>query len=681
MRIDQLPVAAGVVNANTLPVNVAGSSQQVSIGELTNSIRDNVYGAPLTAATAADMTDTTKVYVYVGSETGYTNGNWYYYDGSAWVSGGAYNSTAVQTDTTLMLAGVPADAKATGDALRNLAAIPDAVLSALPTDTETGSVVDIAGTIELPLIDFAVYGKSTQVGTPSPTNPALIYNVGAFTPKNMLPGLASETTVDNVKYTPQADGTVKAVGTSNGTHPLYLMKNVAWNEGNYILSGGSELSSTGVRVTAAVHDGSRGTIYYETTSSTPATVIVYAGEQLDVYIRTAGGNVAINATIYPMLRYASVTDDTFEPYDSSHPVGVPVGTQLSVVTTGENMIPTNAELWESWASVVDYALDPETATVTVTAREVGDWPQAIAYIPCARAFRGRRVTLHVDSVEQSNSNHIWRIYLLSYNGSSESTVLGLPYSGSAPGSTTATVPSDCTRLRILFRIDQNRTHQVGDWARFGGVSIILADQYDGEVHPFQPVTTTTLPTPNGLPGIAVSSGGNYTDENDQQWVCDTIDLAAGTYTRRCGMIDLGDLSWSYNSTATVFWANVAGGKRPSGLICTVYPQSTVSRVEDMPDKTIWNYGYAYSPTNVVVKDSDYNNATVFKTAVSGALLLYVLATPVTTPLTSEQISALESIYGYAGFTRFVNDFDADMSAKMYIDVPTYVANLLNASST
>ena len=34
----------------------------------------------------------------------------------------------------------------------------------------------------------------------------------------------------------------------------------------------------------------------------------------------------------------------------------------------------------------------------------------------------------------------------------------------------------------------------------------------------------TLPTPNGLPGIPVTSGGNYTDQNGQQWVCDEVDL-------------------------------------------------------------------------------------------------------------------------------------------------------------
>lgn len=34
----------------------------------------------------------------------------------------------------------------------------------------------------------------------------------------------------------------------------------------------------------------------------------------------------------------------------------------------------------------------------------------------------------------------------------------------------------------------------------------------------------TLPTPNGLPGIPVTSGGNYTDQSSQQWVCDEVDL-------------------------------------------------------------------------------------------------------------------------------------------------------------
>ncbi len=77
-------------------------------------------GAPATAATVAAMTDTSKIYVYTGSESGYTKGNWYYNNGSSWVSGGVYNSAAVETDTSLSVSGAPADAKVAGDAINNI---------------------------------------------------------------------------------------------------------------------------------------------------------------------------------------------------------------------------------------------------------------------------------------------------------------------------------------------------------------------------------------------------------------------------------------------------------------------------------------------------------------------------------------------------------------------------------
>ena len=42
----------------------------------------------------------------------------------------------------------------------------------------------------------------------------------------------------------------------------------------------------------------------------------------------------------------------------------------------------------------------------------------------------------------------------------------------------------------------------------------------------------TLSTPNGLPGIKVDTGGNYTDSTGQQWITDEIDLARGKYIQR-----------------------------------------------------------------------------------------------------------------------------------------------------
>ena len=82
--------------------------------------RTDAYGSPLTAPTKAQMTDHTRVYVYTGSEPNMVAGNWYLWNGSAWVSGGVYNAVAVQTDTTLSVAGKAADGKAAGDAVASL---------------------------------------------------------------------------------------------------------------------------------------------------------------------------------------------------------------------------------------------------------------------------------------------------------------------------------------------------------------------------------------------------------------------------------------------------------------------------------------------------------------------------------------------------------------------------------
>ena len=93
--------------------------------------RKAAVGSPLRAATASAMTDVTKIYVYTGSESGYTSGHWYYYDGSSWADGGVYNSTAFVTDKTLTGDGEAADAMVTGNEIGDLKSALNDVESAV----------------------------------------------------------------------------------------------------------------------------------------------------------------------------------------------------------------------------------------------------------------------------------------------------------------------------------------------------------------------------------------------------------------------------------------------------------------------------------------------------------------------------------------------------------------------
>lgn len=96
-------------------------------------------GGPYVASTVSQMTDHSKVYVYTGSQTGYTAGHWYYWNGSAWTDGGVYQAAAVETDKTLTVADMAADAKATGDAVAELK--NDIAVSASRDKTMTGSLL------------------------------------------------------------------------------------------------------------------------------------------------------------------------------------------------------------------------------------------------------------------------------------------------------------------------------------------------------------------------------------------------------------------------------------------------------------------------------------------------------------------------------------------------------------
>lgn len=114
------------------------NSNSHSIAELQTRISQIANGSPTPVSTVAEMTDESAVYLYTGSETGYTAGDWYYYDGTEWTSGGTYGGAV--TDSTLSISGAAADAKAVGDALADKADADDVTI----TSAEAAALLNIA---------------------------------------------------------------------------------------------------------------------------------------------------------------------------------------------------------------------------------------------------------------------------------------------------------------------------------------------------------------------------------------------------------------------------------------------------------------------------------------------------------------------------------------------------------
>lgn len=93
----------------------------------------------------------------------------------------------------------------------------------------------------------------------------------------------------------------------------------------------------------------------------------------------------------------------------------------------------------------------------------------------------------------------------------------------------------------------------------------------------------TLPTPNGLPGIPVTSGGNYTDPQGQQWVCDEVDFGKSVKVQR---IDKGafDATKTLAEQNAILAAPVETPLTPAELTAykalTTYAPDTVAQASD-----------------------------------------------------------------------------------------------------
>ena len=111
--------------------------------------------------------------------------------------------------------------------------------------------------------------------------------------------------------------------------------------------------------------------------------------------------------------------------------------------------------------------------------------------------------------------------------------------------------------------------------------------------------------------------------------------------KRIGIVDLGTLTWTYDSTYAVFTASVntytsfpTPGPNNMG-VCSKYlvHGSVVASELANYDDTIFICPYNWSSSKwLLVRDTSYTDATAFKTAMSGVMLYYELAEPVETQI-------------------------------------------------
>ena len=166
----------------------------------------------------------------------------------------------------------------------------------------------------------------------------------------------------------------------------------------------------------------------------------------------------------------------------------------------------------------------------------------------------------------------------------------------------------------------------------------------------------TLPTPTGLPGIPVTSGGNYTDQSGQQWVCDEVDLERGVKVQRIKTGVISSIAKSPTAKEgfvqlSIWLGSISLGVGMGANAPTAFCNRAlnVNQSEEYnPDfVTICTYGHKKSvQIRFNAPTALYATSEEFSAALMGATYSYASATPIETPLTPDEIAAYKALTAY-----------------------------------
>ena len=195
--------------------------------------------------------------------------------------------------------------------------------------------------------------------------------------------------------------------------------------------------------------------------------------------------------------------------------------------------------------------------------------------------------------------------------------------------------------------------------------------------PYEPYQSQSLTatTPNGLPGIPVDSGGNYTDASGQQWVCDEVDFARGMYVQRL----LSVVGRSVTGFTDDFGRKQVQitlehqGKNTKGLSNHFVYQDVQSPGYFSVDRVSpllyarFELDTSLEQINQVLQDSTF---------------IYELANPIETPLSDEELAAYRALHTYDGTTVVTpDDALAEVEVDYIVKPKAYIEKKLTAIET
>lgn len=178
---------------------------------------------------------------------------------------------------------------------------------------------------------FQPYAKSNQQLTKDKAEQAEVNDiVNVYGSKNLLPFnvadiIAANTngtwsgnnyTIKGVTFTLNDDGSVTVNGTHDGTSgvaTLNLLRETAWTHPIEKITGAPSGSAQNY-CALEVYNHTTSTRLGYVSETNPEITIPDTVTNIGLYIHVWSGQTVSNLTFYPMLRLASITDDTYEPY-------------------------------------------------------------------------------------------------------------------------------------------------------------------------------------------------------------------------------------------------------------------------------------------------------------------------------------------------------------------------------